>query len=388
MRHPSVSLFVSVSLAVLALAGCSDEGEKARDPGPRLVIEECRLVEPASLGVAPGQSISATGWVRVPGLTDATPGTDTDPELLARFGWGPDGSEPSLPGREGAWTWKAAGASPGWDGAEAGEPEFDQYRATTTAPGPGTYDFAFAFSPDAGRSWTFCDLDGTDRQGNGYSPEAAGDMVIRTGSDPCVPDPCRTPPPDTCSDNAPLHYTGPGTCRQEGTTYDYVCDFPHEVGEPCDPLVCHQAACVAPVPVDFCQHLGPASATYEGEPIEFRALVRVAGITDKTPGVDLDPKLQVQFGWGWDGTDPLADTGWSWAGSGEKIPDWTDESLEEELRGSDVYRATFGWAPSGGYDTAWRVSADGGATWTACDLDGAGGNLGYDPQQAGQLVVP
>jgi hypothetical protein len=292
-------------------------------------------------------------------------------------------------------TWRDASPVPDWNGEEAGEPAVDEYRLSTSAPDVGQYGLAFAFSADAGRTWRLCDLGGSPdvpEEGDGFSADQIGMLVVRSSTNPCDPDPCAVTPVPSCDGDTILRYTGPGTCTPDGTTF--ACDYPAEHGTDCgeSDQAClvgpSGAACVTPVPVDFCQHLGPTDISYAGQPIPFDGLVRIAGITDRTHGVDADPAVRVAFGYGWPGAQPDG-AGWAWFESGiEGPPGWTDEALPLESRGADVYRATFDGAPPGEYDTAWRFSADGGATWTYCDLDGAGGGDPYDPANAGHLVVP
>jgi hypothetical protein len=386
----TLASFPLLVLALAALSACNAPAENAK-PVPGLEVAWCRLQPLPLAETAPGRAFSASGRVLVPGLTDRTSYPDLDVELDAKLGWGPFGSEPNEPGEAGAWTWKDASPVQDWDGAAAGEPTVDEYRLSTSAPGAGRYGLAFAFSADSGQTWRLCDLGGTPdalEEGDGFSADNVGELVVRSSSDPCDPDPCAVTPVPTCDGNTIVRYTGPGTCTAEGGAYR--CDYPSEHTTDCGASgqACLTGACVTPVPVDFCQHLGPADVSYAGEPIPFDGLVQVAGITDRTSGVDLDAALKVAFGYGWPGAQPDGD-GWAWVEGGiEGPPGWTDETLPLDRRGADVYRATFDGAPPGDYDTAWRFSADGGATWTYCDLDGAGGGQPYDPTNAGHLSVP
>lgn len=372
-----------------ALAACSSSDENAK-PAPGLDVAWCRLESPATLETAPGRAFTVTGRVLVPGLTDRTSGPDLDPDLSAKVGWGPFGTEPDEPGASGAWTWKGASPVQDWDGAAALEPTVDEYRLTTSAPDVGRYGVVFAFSGDAGRTWRFCDLGGTpdpDEIGDGFSADNVGDLVVRSNSDPCDPDPCAVTPPPTCEGDRIVRFDGPGACTSDGISYD--CTYPRSYGTDCsaEGQVCFQGGCVTPVPVDFCQHQGPANVSYAGETLAFDGLVKVAGITDATPAVDLHPLVRAAFGIGWPSSMPDG-AGWAWFEATGGPPDWTDEALPLDLRGADVYRAAFDGAPPGEYATAWRFSADEGASWTYCDLDGAGGTFPYDPAQAGHLVVP
>lgn len=374
-------------LSVVAAGGCTSD-ETAQPRPERWTIEWCRLQAPALLETTAGRGFSATGRVRVPGLTDLTPGSDLDPdgELYARVGWGPYRSIPNVPNTPGDWTWKPARARSDWDDSSAeGEAGVDEYRGTATAPDVGRYSLAFAFSGNAGQSWTLCDLG--EGSMDGFAPEDAGKLVVLSGTDPCEFDPCGTIPPPACDGTVIVQYDGPGTCVSNGINFQ--CEFPSHPEADCAERgrVCVEGACVAELPVDFCQHLGPTYAALIGEPLEFEGLVRVTGITDRTIGVDSDSRLKAEFGYGPIDSLP-GDGGWQWPKNLAigPAPDWTEADLpDESLRGSDVYRATLNGAPAGTYDTAWRFSSDGGATWTYCDLDGS--HNGYNLSAAGRLWV-
>lgn len=379
-------------LPLAALAACSsDEAATPHEEPAGLDVTWCRLQSPASVETAPGQALAATGRVRVTDVTDRTDGPDLEIGLEAKFGWGPQGTVPSPPGEDGAWTWKGASAARDWDAVVGGEPGVDEYRASTTAPDVGRYGLAFAFSGDSGRTWRLCDLGGepgSDGSEDGYRPETAGELVVRSNDDPCIPDPCTITPLPACEGNRIVRFDAPGTCTPIGTSYE--CTYPRVYGTDCaqSDQVCHEGGCRTPVPVDFCQHLGPADVAYAGEPLNFDGLVRVAGITDRTRAVDPDGNLEAAFGFGWPGSIPDG-PGWTWLATAGGPPGWTDEELPLDQAGADVYRAEFTGAPPGEYDTAWRFSADGGATWRYCDLDGADGSLGsYNPENAGTLIVP
>ncbi len=380
------------ALALVSVAGCSTEDDPTPHPaGSR--VAWCRMVEPAVLETAPGRAFSATARVRVPGLTDLTPGPDPDVNLVAKIGWGPYGTMPSNPGASGDWTWRGASPKQDWDGAAAGEPDVDEYRATTSAPGVGRYGLAFAFSGDGGRSWLLCDLDGAEDAG-GFSPENSAELVVRSVENMCDPNPCTVTPLPACEGTKIVFYEAPGECTP--LTLSYECTYPSRYGDDCGAAnqACVNGTCVTPDPIEFCRHEGPELVAFAGEPITFEGLVLARGLTDATTGVDPSSKLKASFGFGWVGSTP-GDDGWVWL-EGDEVtpgpPEWTDEELPASLQGADLYRARFTGAPPGQYATAWRFSADSGATWTYCDLDGAGVDeaLGgtYDPAQAGRLSVP
>ncbi|WP_322507941.1 alpha amylase N-terminal ig-like domain-containing protein [Anaerolinea sp.] len=100
--------------------------------------------------------------------------------------------------------------------------------------------------------------------------------------------------------------------------------------------------------------------------------VWINGVTSQ-PGAT--PGLLAQVGYGPDGSDPSAGTGWIWVNA--EFND--DAGNNDEFRGQLLPEAV------GTFDYAYRYSTDGGNTWLYADLDGTGN--GYDPAQAGALTV-
>ena len=170
----------------------------------------CRLQAPATVDTDAGVAVTIYGRVREAGVTDVTPGIDPPGRLLGRVGYGPDGSDPAT---DAGWTWLDAAPNPDWDGTAAGEIENDEYVATFPAPAPGTYDYAYRFSADAGATWTVCDLDGSD---NGYDVTQAGAMT--TAESACFPNPCTDAPAADCAlDGVTVRtYSAPATCTPTG----------------------------------------------------------------------------------------------------------------------------------------------------------------------------
>lgn len=110
--------------------------------------------------------------------------------------------------------------------------------------------------------------------------------------------------------------------------------------------------------------------------------VYVEGLTDQTPGNDIDAQLQVEFGYGADASDPAVDA-WTWvAGAGNVGWNGNDAGQPD----NDEYQGDLQFGASGTYDYAARVSGDGGETWVYCDLDGLVEG-GYTPEQAGNAVI-
>jgi hypothetical protein len=70
---------------------------------------------------------------------------------------------------------RAAAPTPDWNGESWGEPNDDEYLAPIAVAQPGSYDFAYRFTGDGGRSWTYCDRDGSD---DGYQLASAGHLLV------------------------------------------------------------------------------------------------------------------------------------------------------------------------------------------------------------------
>ena len=140
--------------------------------------------------------------------------------------------------------------------------------------------------------------------------------------------------------------------------------------------------------VGWCRFQHPLDLT-TGAGTTFAAYghVFVAGVTDATAGVDVNPLLLGQAGYGPDGSDP-ATGGWTWVPAAANAG-WNDAAAGEP--GNDEYVATVSAPAPGTYDTAYRFSYDGGATWTYCDGPAGAGHDGsedgYQPADAGTLVT-
>jgi hypothetical protein len=138
--------------------------------------------------------------------------------------------------------------------------------------------------------------------------------------------------------------------------------------------------------VDWCRLLAPeALEVNETAAVEVVGRVILSGGTDATAGLDAVPGLLVEAGYGPPGTKPtLSATAWTFiAATGDGA--WSDPK-------SDQYRSSFAAPPAGLYDLAVRASADGGATWRACDLATGvpgedGSENGYQTKNAGQLTT-
>lgn len=200
-------------------AAPGDTGAPGDVVDPPLLVDHCRLERPLEVTLGAATQVNVFGRVRVDGLTDATTGNDAHPDLRARVGRGPVGSAPET------WTvWANAAANPSYSGATSGDPDHDEYVGTLGAVGaPGVYDVAFAFSRDAGATWTWCDRDagpGADGSEDGYTSQHAGKLTVVPN--PCAPNPC-TSPPSGCDGGTLEIYGTPGACTDSAGAAD--CDY-------------------------------------------------------------------------------------------------------------------------------------------------------------------
>jgi len=129
--------------------------------------------------------------------------------------------------------------------------------------------------------------------------------------------------------------------------------------------------------IGWCSLQSPAAATtapgLASEP--FYGRVYSAGCTDGDMHCEA---ISGQVGHGPNGSDPSAAPG-TWS--------WTDATYNPGHAGddNDEYSAAVTEPAAGTYAVAYRFSADGGAGWTYCDLDGS--DNGFDPAQAASLTV-
>jgi hypothetical protein len=125
----------------------------ATDPGTGPLVGWCNLHWPSTLRVAAG---TPSDWIygRV-WAEGVTPGAGQGAGIRGQVGWGARTAEPS------AWTWTDALYNVDVDGLASGDRANDEYWQRLTVPAAGSYAFAYRFSQDEGRSWRYCDLDGT-----------------------------------------------------------------------------------------------------------------------------------------------------------------------------------------------------------------------------------
>nr|MBP7321592.1 fibronectin type III domain-containing protein [Deltaproteobacteria bacterium] len=128
--------------------------------------------------------------------------------------------------------------------------------------------------------------------------------------------------------------------------------------------------------IDWASLLSPMSITHTisavapTEPIISQVLIQ--GISN-VPGVT--PGLLAQVGYGPDGSQPENNASWR----------WVDAVFSADVDDKDEFQGQLLPEPIGTYDVAYRYSSTNGLTWGYADLDST--ENGYDPAQAGELIV-
>lgn len=138
--------------------------------------------------------------------------------------------------------------------------------------------------------------------------------------------------------------------------------------------------------VEWCNLQFPAEIELPpGEPEDVYTRAYIEGLTDITEFVDESPLVAAQVGYGPDGSMPP--DGWAWT---DAVPNegWDGTMAKGGFgqENNDEYQAALSFDEAGVYDYAARFSADAGATWVYCDLDGLVRG-GYTPDQAGNAVI-
>lgn len=99
-----------------------------------------------------------------------------------------------------------------------------------------------------------------------------------------------------------------------------------------------------------------------------------------TEAAGANAAVRAQIGFGPLSANPEYQAGWT----------WTNATYNTQVGNDDEYQATFTAPATGSYRYVYRVSLDHGATWTTCDIDGAGSNAGlsFDFSAQAELTVP
>ncbi len=133
-------------------------------------VDWCQMQPTEMVISAPGPYFQVFGWVQKAGITDVTVDNDDPTGLSVQFAWGAAGSDPAT------WSWYDGAVSAG--GNTSPNPSADTWVYNMFVPDvvPGLYEFAVRTSADDGKSWTYCDQDGS---ANGFDqPGQAGKMMV------------------------------------------------------------------------------------------------------------------------------------------------------------------------------------------------------------------
>lgn len=132
-------------------------------------INYCVLQFPKSLTATENTVEDFFGQLYIQGITDqTTTGNDPRSFIEADFGYGPTGSDPETNPN---WIWNSAVPNPGWNPSNDNN---DEYISSVTLPAPGTYDTAYRFSGNYGRTFTYCDASETTTT---YDPAESGTLT-------------------------------------------------------------------------------------------------------------------------------------------------------------------------------------------------------------------
>lgn len=379
-------------------------------------FSECRLQFPPSLISYEGRPTELVyGQVFATGVTSVAPDAGAPVGVEAELGVGARGSDPQLP--DAGWAWTAATFNTPVVGGGA------EYQAQLTGPTPGNYDYAYRVRYQGG-AWTYCDRDGA---ANAYQTAQAGALIARAFDvDECFIDTTAQSATPSTPVSAPylarvrvptlteatgqglgvtaeIGYGATGTTPSTWTswtaaTFDadsmafdryagaftapatlgtYDVAFRFRVGTRpfvyCDRdglMNGYQSAMAAQLTVSTgvvitaCQLLTPSAfALQSGSPLA--ASVNVAGTGTGNPGRAAG--IRAQIGMGPQGDNASVSPLWGWG----------EASYQSDVGGRDVYGVTFPPSYTGLRAISARVTANDGASWTYCDLNGSDQN-GYE----------
>ena len=124
------------------------------------------------------------------------------------------------------------------------------------------------------------------------------------------------------------------------------------------------------------------------DPLDVYGRVYVGGVTTWSDMVDVDPSMKVAAGFGPVDTDPDDHVAWTWIDAVAN-PAWNGTNEGEP--NNDEYMTYLEFDAAGAHDLAFRVSTDGGTSWTYCDKDAGdgmdGSEDGYQIENAGLITV-
>jgi len=141
---------------------------RVTEPGTGPLVGWCNLQWPSSLRVPAGAASEPVyGRVWAAGVT---PGAGRGAGIRGQVGYGSPSADPAT------WTWTEADFNVDVDGLAPGDRANDEYWQRIPPTTPGTYAYAYRFTMDDGRSWRYCDLDGTAV--GEFSIDQAGTLTV------------------------------------------------------------------------------------------------------------------------------------------------------------------------------------------------------------------
>ncbi|MGM0557652.1 MAG: IPT/TIG domain-containing protein [Myxococcota bacterium] len=422
---------VTVTLASGDSASLS-EGFSYEESGPQLAIGYCALQFPESTTTTTGTATEDIfGRVFVENCSESD--QQCEP-VSGELGWGPTDADPTATPDAFAW-------QPATYNADHTSDNNDEYRAKATANASGDYSYVYRFKVDDS-DWTYCDLDGSD---NGFDTDQMGALTVEdateqsvgfctiqfpesTATAPGVPteqiygrafvQDCTTgdaectdlegelgvgaPTDDPSADPAQFDWVSATynaghtaddndefqASLQLADTGSYGYAYRFRVGTSdwtyCDVdgsdngFATDQmgALTVETVTVDWCNIQAPESidATV-GDTNTVYGQVYVDGCTDG--GNDCQQVL-AELGVAPDGSDASADaSAYTWRDA--------ERNLGFGDAANDEFQSTLPASTAGDFVYAYRMSGDGGQSWTYCDRDGT--DNGFQADQQGTMTV-
>lgn len=198
-------------------------------PADHLTIKTCHL-ETLPVAVT-GAGVSLAFGVEL--AIDEKPEFVTV-EARVEIGVGPAGGDPQSID----WTWAAASKDLDLPEMASLDEDSGTYKKTLRVAPEGAWSVLARASADDGKTWTFCDLDGSS---NGFSLEQMGALTVEAS--PCWPDPCGAPQDGVCAADQLVNQMGEAMCALE--TDQAECTWPSELLEDCGAVggLCEAGAC-------------------------------------------------------------------------------------------------------------------------------------------------
>lgn len=301
---------------------------------PKPTVGWCIVQSPQHINALTGDSAVIYGQVLVDGITtEATENAD----IKGQFAMSGAGVTVSSISEITALNWSDASFNvPSGNNHE--------YMINQDFTAPGEYQYFYRFSADGGSTWTLCDIDGDIK---------SDDITFNSGTADIV-DPINPCDGVTCSDH--------GTCSATGDVAVCTCEDGYLVSD-------DQLSCIieSGPEVGWCVVQNPKSFDgMVGDTINFYGRVYVAGITE-TDGNDADITAQL----GVQKVDAFPENG----ELNSVVPEdyqWDENGVVFNAQyGNDyeyVLSSTFEEESVGSYLYLYRFSADGGTSWTYCDV--------------------